>query len=342
MIKLPFLRRRYYYHLTTTASPTYFNLAQHLTQQGWQPTRILARADLSERHFDFDLATTNNLELKDALAKLTNTITPEIAPVTFCINDSNWSIVVNQIAHQYYQNTLDEIPYLAWILKPAHLNNGKHIHIFQKLSQLKSHFQSAKRLGGEQVLQHYLPFPHLLKEHKYSIRMFIVLTNDAGIFLYPRGYFNVAQKPYQYTDFTDLRSHLTNEHLNDNETNVIQIPTTQFDFFAPLYTQIKTLLTTLMRQLSEHHKAAFISNKGRQLAIFGFDFIVDRDMRVWLLEANHGPCFPIEENHPLQQHLYQDFWQALIKEFVMPMTMNNVQMTTEDGIFESILQPHYL
>ncbi len=43
--------------------------------------------------------------------------------------------------------------------------------------------------------------------------MFVVMTNYAGAFLYPEGYLNVAQNPYQQDDYSDLRSHLTNEHL---------------------------------------------------------------------------------------------------------------------------------
>ncbi|MDR3477238.1 MAG: tubulin-tyrosine ligase [Gammaproteobacteria bacterium] len=338
MIKLPFLLHRNHYHLNAKSSPTYFNLSRYLSQQNWHETRFHCRADFSENNFGFDIDTTANLELKNRLADLTNGLAPTIAPITFCLNDDNWASVLNQIANRYYPPLVDEIPYLAWILKPAHLNNGRHIHVFQKLSQLKFHFQSANRLGGEQVLQHYLPFPHLLQGHKYSIRMFVVLTNYAGVFLYPKGYFNVAQKPYEYANFSDLRSHLTNEHLNENETNVIQIPTTQFDFFASLYAQIKSQLTTLMATLQQAHKSAFTCHKDRKLAIFGFDFIVDRDMHVWLLEANHGPCFPIEDSHVLQQHLYQDFWRGVIAEFVLPIARKEKAHEIQYQIFESILK----
>ncbi len=55
--------------------------------------------------------------------------------------------------------------------------------------------------------------------------------------------------------------------------------------------------------------------KQRTLAIFGYDFLVDHDMHVWLLEANHGPCFPIDESHPLQKYVYHDFWQTFISSF---------------------------
>ena len=48
----------------------------------------------------------------------------------------------------------------------------------------------------------------------------------------------------------------------------------------------------------------------------------DRD-HMWLLEANHGPCFPIEPHHPLQETLYQDFWKAVVAQFVLPITTHH-------------------
>ncbi|MGL5741478.1 MAG: hypothetical protein ACRCXC_02460 [Legionella sp.] len=53
------------------------------------------------------------------------------------------------------------------------------------------------------------------------------------------------------------------------------------------------------------------------IACFGFDFLVEAEgNRVWLLEVNHGPCFPVEDSHPLFHVLYRPFWQQLIKRFV--------------------------
>ena len=150
--------------------------------------------------------------------------------------------------------------------------------------------------------------------------MFVVATNYAGVYLYPYGYFNVAVHPYQQEAYHDLSAHLTNEHLNESESNVVQIPTQQFDFFPPLLQQIRTIITEVMRGLQKLEPNAFICEKQRTLAIFGFDFMVDDERRVWLLEANHGPCFPATENHPLQGKLYDDFWRAFIASFVRPIT----------------------
>lgn len=301
----------YYFKLSQTASPTYFNLYQYLQKQKWQFTRFNWRAHFSEDNFQFNIDAAEQLEFKHLFAELAQQYCGENTPLTYRINDENWQEVL-QYLHEKEKN-------LIWILKPALLNNGQHIKIFQNLDELKLHYSTNNRLGGEHVLQEYLLHPHLLKGHKYSVRLFVVLTNDAGIYLYPHGYFNVATRPYQNNDFNLLDPHLTNEHLHEHESNVIQIPTDQFEFFPEIYQQIKTILNKLMQGLQQIHTSAFQKEKKCKLAIFGFDFLMDENSKAWLIEANHGPCFPVSDQHPLQKYLYEKFWQAFITSFVIPI-----------------------
>lgn len=323
--------KSYRFCLNHTRSPTYYNLAYHLKKQNWNSTNFAWRAHFGERHFQFDLNCTQTLEFKHLLAQLVAQYCPQVMPVTYCINDSNWPLIIEQISIKNIQN-------IIWILKPALLNNGQHIKIFQNLHQIKNHYLNLHRLGGEHVLQQYITNAHLLQGpksgHKYSIRMFVVLTNYAGAYLYPAGYFNIALEPYQRADFTDLRSHLTNEHLLESQINVVQIPTQQYELFNPLYPKIKNIITMVMNGLRKQHGQIF-DQKQRKLAIFGFDFMVDSDQKVWLLEANHAPCFPIECEHPLQTTLYDAFWQAVIASFVSPIVSNQSINAVVPSVFES-------
>lgn len=310
------------FFLEASQSPTYYNLSRYLQEQGWRKTRFSWWANFSDENLRFDLKTAEQLEFKHLFAQLIEQYCPEAMPQTYCVNDHNWPRILTQLAQEHYeknQQILDKIGHLAWILKPALLNNGKEIKIFQSLSELEQHFLGSQRLGGDHVLQRYLS-PHLLRDaRKYSIRMFVILSNYAGNFLYPFGYYNVAQHRYAEGNYQDLRSHLTNEHLDDEGANVLQIPTEQFAAFKDLYPQIKALVTATLSGLEQLHPQAFTGDKKRRLAIYGFDFQVDTTGRLWLLEANHGPCFPISDEHPLQRYLYYDFWQAFIANFVKPI-----------------------
>ncbi|KTD16000.1 Tubulin-tyrosine ligase family [Legionella lansingensis] len=342
MLKSLLKHRSKCYALKSGESPTHYNLHRYLQEQGWRSSAFNWRADFSDKNLQFHLPAAQCLEFKHLLAQLIEQYCPSVMPVTYGINDSNWPEVLGHMADSYYLQTeqyFDKIDNLVWILKPALLNNGREIKIFERLSDLEAHFLSSQRLGGEHVLQQYITEPHLLKPpngHKYSIRMFVILTNYGGCYLYPLGYFNVALHSYMPWEFSDLRPHLTNEHLHEEEANVVQIPTDRFDFFHLFYPQIKTILTSVLKALQQQYSQAFICDAQRAIALFGFDFIVDKNQRLWLLEANHGPCFPVDDDHPLQKHLYYDFWQALIKSFVLPIANQDRQEEIDYGLFEKI------
>lgn len=307
--------------------PTQFNLHRYLLEQGWSATRLKALAGFSDDHLAFDEAAAGCLEYKHLLARLVQDYCPEIMPETYAIDDHNWPQVLNQLERQP----------VVWILKPALLNNGQHIRIFQSIDALERHFLSPQRLGGPHVLQRYISHPHLLRDkRKYSIRMFVILTNYDGAYVYEEGYFNVALQPYPANHFSDLRGHLTNEHLHGQEGNVLQIPTRQFEHFELQFHNIKHMLGLLISALEQEFPAVFRDSGQRKIAIFGFDFLIDNTGRLWLLEANHGPCFPVEADHPLQQHLYAGFWQALIRSFIEPIADKTLPGQIQYPRFEKI------
>lgn len=334
------MKRLFRFHLDKSQSPTHYNLHHFLQEACWCSSQFKWLADFSDQNLSFDLKAAQQLEFKHLLAQLVSQFCPQTIPLTYCINDANWSNVLSNIAEEHYLSNgyfLNERSNLTWILKPALLNNGQAIKIFNQLSAIESHFLSNERLGGEHVLQQYLT-PHLLREfHKYSIRMFAILTNYAGAYLYPYGYFNVALQSYKANDYSDLRCHLTNEHLSDDETNVVQIPSPRFEFFSAIYPQIKLISSNVIKGLEKLYPQAFRPVKQRNMAIMGFDFMVDNHQRVWLLEANHGPCFPISDTHPLQHHLYADFWRNLIASFVVPIADNSPTQFINYQLFEQLI-----
>ncbi len=321
------------FYLRTKRSPTYYNLAHYLQEINWRATPFPFLSHFSEKNLDYDMQIANQLEFKHLLAELVQNDFPDIMPKTYPINDNNWQNILASI-----DNIKDKI----WILKPALLNNGKNIHIFNNIQDIQSHYLSSNRVGGEHVLQEYIASPHLLKGpkdegHKYSIRMFMVLTNYDGAFIYPHGYFNIAVNPYKPEDFDDLTCHITNEHLEEDRVNVIQIPTFKYDLFKPLYPKIKHHLSDLILALQQKHPDIFNKTKSpRKLALFGVDFVVDSEQKVWLIEANHGPCFPVTEDHDLQQSLYAGFWRKVVQNFVQPIGLKTPVEQLSYDMFEKL------
>lgn len=325
--------KAYRFYLRSALSPTYHNLAFYLAQQNWRRTVCKGFAHFSEAHFDFHTQAAACLEFKHTLAELVGRYCPQVMPATWVIHDQNWLDVLQALDKAGYDN--------PWILKPALQNNGQNIKIFETLKSVYDHYLSANRIGGEHVLQHYLS-PHLLqgpqKGHKYSIRLFVVLSNYAGAYLYPHGYFNVALTPYEANNFNSLRCHLTNEHLSHETSNVAQIISTQYQsLFKKHYPNLKAIIIDVIQGLNKEYPLAFKLAKKPTLALFGFDFMVDTKNQAWLLEANHAPCFPSSPTHALQQKLYAPFWQDLIQSFILPIASGYPFSSSSNTIFEPVL-----
>jgi tubulin--tyrosine ligase len=62
--------------------------------------------------------------------------------------------------------------------------------------------------------------------------------------------------------------------------------------------------------------------KVKKFEIFGFDFILDQNNKVWLIEINQSPDAPTFEENPLNTILWDIYWQDIIDEFVLPIALN--------------------
>jgi len=306
---------KYRFHFDTTESPTQFNIKKHLLNAGFKTTKKVSKADFNDKNLTLNEQYTEMLEHKDKLAALTEKHCPEVMPLTFVINDNNYKTIINSIESQ------PKLKDIIWVLKPALLNNAEGIKLFNNLDDIKSHFQGSQRFSGQHVLQQYIKNPHLLNGHKYTFRMFVIITNFSGVYLYKTGYFNVGRTAYHSNDLTQLEAHLTNEHLyEDHSPNVWQIPTSRCPNFEMIYQQMQQIIDKVIAGLKKEASALFSDHTiAKAFSFFGFDFILDNQLKLWLLEVNHGPCFPIDDHHPLQQHLYDEFWQTIVNSIITPL-----------------------
>ncbi|PJD91470.1 MAG: tubulin-tyrosine ligase [Legionella sp.] len=331
--------KKYHFHSSDHMSPTHHQLARFMQSAGLQRTRWAWRAKFSESNLNFAPDACECLEFKHLLSQMVDMYCPTVMPETYVINEFSWSTILSDIASMYYathQTIEDHVEGLAWILKPALLNNGQHIKIFDTLSQIEEHLLRPDHLAGPHVLQRYILDPALYDGKKYSMRFFVVITQEAGAFLYPHGYLNVALNKYPGADFTNLSAHLTNEHLMHHMPSVVQIPTMDITDYAAWYPQVETIVHAVTKGLEQAFPRAYMPQKERTFAVFGFDFMLDEHQRAWLLEVNHGPCFPTDEQHPLQERLYRPFWEAVLEQFVLPITTHQPMLMDGSSGFKAM------
>lgn len=304
---------KHHFHFDSVESPTKYNLQLCLKAAGFSNGQESGRY-FSDSNIGANDTALQHLEYKHQLAQMLQAHSLPLLPVTYCINDTNASQVLDAIAEQHQDD------HFIWIYKPSMLNNGEQIKIFQEVAAIKALYQTNDRLGGDFVIQQYITNPHLLDGHKYTMRMFVVLSNFKGYALYPHGYYNIGLEKYpRNNDFNHLAAHLTNEHIRDPEPNVVQMPTTMVKAFSLVLPQIEHIVAQTMSAFETTAPDYFTAKKTPAFDILGFDFLLDDTMKLWLLEINHGPCFPKEEPHVLKQHLYDGFWQWVVAEFVIPI-----------------------
>lgn len=301
-----------------------FHIARQLIARGWQETLQASEAAFGDQHLTLNDEISKNLEYKHLLARLVKKHCPQVMPLTYEINDENYAEVFARIRYENYLSPqTHKSPALKWILKPSMLNNGDHIHLFNNIDELKKHYSSAQRLGQEHVVQAYLTDPDLIDGRKYTFRIAAVLTNYAGVFLYQQGYVNISGYPFTLEDdFKNRKVHITNYVLDGEFANIEQRPTQSMQNFADVFAQMKAQVKCVIKGLLKEYPAYLAPSKHKIFEIFGFDFILDRNGKLWLLEINQGPDAPTFEENKLDEILWHVFWRDITEDFVLPIAQN--------------------
>lgn len=305
------------FHFSNPMLPTQKRLYEAFNRLGYHSS-LREKADFSDDNLTLDLNKTKHLEYKDKLSKLLSNA--DFYPETYAVDNLNYkSILENKLSHRFDK---------PWIVKPAQLNNGMGIQIFTQISQVESYFTSNKRYNGPHIIQRYITPPDLIERRKYSLRLFTILTNFAGAYYYPNGYINFCYADFKANGFNQLNAHLTNEHLS-NTNKRKQQPTNEWAKFQHVEPDIKSIIETVIKRFEDKTGLLYETCDQKAFAIFGFDFMLDKENNVWLLEVNHSPCFPFSEFHPLSQVLYDPFFDLLSQFFVVAIAKDQPIKTVD-------------
>jgi hypothetical protein len=146
---------------------------------------------------------------------------------------------------------------------------------------------------------------------KFDLRVFglaqIVNGTHFRGYFFKEGYGRTSSYAFELTDLEDRNVHLTNDAVQDRNSDygkyepgnkISQDDLCSFlaqngiDYYGKIYPQIKeavanTLKAFWQRVSTQFRDAAFSLN---QFEIFGYDFMIDTDLRVYLIEVNTNPC----------------------------------------------------
>jgi len=330
------------FHFFTYRTALRFHIARKLEKLGWERAPSFESARFTDQNLTLCDEISKHLEYKHFLAELLRETSEKIMPLTYCINDDNYQRVLAKLIYEHYlvnNQYKKNLTNLKWILKPSTLNNGDLIKLFNNVEEIKAHYAKSSRLGGEHVIQQYIPNPDLIAGRKYTFRVMGVLTNYSGIFLYKQGYVNISDYLYDLKDnFLNKKAHITNYVLDGEFANIEQRPSQDLPHFDVIYSKMCKIVLQVMKILLKKYPTYLVFDKIKKFELFGFDFILDQNNKLWLLEINQSPDAPTFEENKLTTILWEPFWEDIIHDFVLPIALeNNSRLDYKN--FTQILRP---
>lgn len=162
------------------------------------------------------------------------------------------------------------------------------------------------------IVQKYLDKPLLVHGRKFDIRGYAMLTSINGVlkgYMYRDCYFRTSSKQFDLSNLENRFIHLTNDAIQQHSEdygkfesgNKLSINDFQkyldnyhtqknVVFMRDLFPQMERLVTDSFRAVGSRIDPNRVSNC---FEIFGYDFMVDENFKVFLIEANTNPCLEI-------------------------------------------------
>jgi len=283
----------------------------------------------------------------------------ELAPASFVFHPSKGEANPYAALRAAYESSASTTRSNLWILKPSEGAKGEGIFILDSLGAIEEHLnkQEARSVEGEAVsswvVQRYIDNPLLLRvgQRKFDMRCWVLVDAAFNVFLYRHGVLRCASATYDPSNVGDRFSHLTNhciatEHpdygTHDSPTNELFYDAFDQELAEGYPEQAAAaadgsvlesiVLPQIKRQVVQTMLAARERLEGdgeyyRQFHMYGYDFLVDADLRVWLCEINASPAVADE--------LLPGLVDSLIRTAVDPFCPPNDELISLDGGKES-------
>jgi len=207
-----------------------------------------------------------------------------------------------------------------WIMKPAGSSRGRGIQVVQDVG--------AVHYGELTIIQQYIPHPLLINGFKWDMRTYVTVTsfNPLEAFIYREGFARFTTVPFS-TRPEDLENkfvHLTNSSIqrhNCNEGGLDPFdPVSRQDAliggtkisFKVLKDRLEGLgvrwdvvwtrmIDVVLKSLCMAEDQ--IPNQVNSFELFGYDLLLDADLRIWLIEVNSSPS--MGQEHLLDEQVKQ-------------------------------------
>ena len=225
----------------------------------------------------------------------------------------------------------------TFLIKPDLGSQGKGIYLIQDP-------ESAVNITELAIAQECIP-PYLIDGLKFDFRVYALITSidPLRVYIYKDGLARFCTEPYEEPNSKNLGESykfLTNYAVNKTNTKFEQFHDGQGHKRSitcvlrqmlrngvdidKLWAEIEriVLLTIIIGQpiISHYYHSSIKTQDGRSrcFEILGFDIIVDKDLKPWVLEVNHSPSLACESDFDAQ------IKEDLISETLKIMDLNPI------------------
>ncbi|KYO22275.1 tubulin--tyrosine ligase isoform X1 [Alligator mississippiensis] len=229
----------------------------------------------------------------------------------------------------------------VWIAKSSAGAKGEGILISSEATELLDFIDEQ---GQVHVIQKYLEKPLLLEpgHRKFDIRSWVLVDHQYNIYLYREGVLRTSSEPYNSANFRDKTCHLTNHCIQKEysknygkyeegnemffeEFNQYLMSSLNTTLESSILSQIKNIIRSCLMCIEPAISTKHLHYQSFQL--FGFDFMVDEELKVWLIEVNGAPA--------CAQKLYVELCQGIVDvaiSSVFPLS-ETAQKQSQPSIF---------
>uniref|UniRef100_A0A8C8RNW5 Tubulin polyglutamylase TTLL13-like n=1 Tax=Pelusios castaneus TaxID=367368 RepID=A0A8C8RNW5_9SAUR len=242
---------------------------------------------------------------KDLLARNLNRML-KLFPKEYSIFPRTWCLPADYGDFQAYGRMRKNRTYIC---KPDSGCQGRGIFITRNTKEIKH--------GEHLICQQYISKPFLIDGFKFDMRIYVLVTScdPLKIFVYEEGLARFATMRYiepSSSNLDDICMHLTNYAINKHNENFIRddrmgskrkLSTLNAWMLDNSYDTtelwediediiIKTLISA-HPVLKHNYRTCFPKHITgcACFEILGFDILLDRKLKPWLLEVNHSPSF---------------------------------------------------
>ena len=205
-----------------------------------------------------------------------------------------------------------------YIVKPKLSSRGRGIHLFDNYKN---------SVSDDVLISKYISNPHLINGKKYDIRLYVLVTgfSPLKVYVFNEGIARISSELFSLS-LSKLKNpyiHLTNTSINKKNINYKRVtdPTKDdgndwtltvlkkyikkkhnIDFDTVILPKINDIIVkSFLTVLVKSHKKDRERNvkPGTIYQILGYDILLDRNFRPWLIEINYGPDLSNIDNFDL-------------------------------------------